>query len=50
LLYLLSLDNDDIDKWYARLETGYVAGNMLRHDVGQKTQDGASNRLDGKKQ
>ncbi len=26
---ILSLDNDDIDKWYARLEAGFVAGNML---------------------
>ncbi len=26
---ILSLDNDDIDKWYARLETGFVAGNIL---------------------
>lgn len=26
---ILSLDNDDLDKWYARLESGFVAGNML---------------------
>lgn len=26
---ILCLDEDDIGKWYARLETGFVAGNML---------------------
>ncbi len=26
---ILSLDSDDMDKWYARLEAGFVAGNML---------------------
>lgn len=26
---ILSLDNDDIDKWYARLVAGFVSGNML---------------------
>ena len=26
---VLSLDADDMDKWYARLEAGFVAGNML---------------------
>ncbi|MBU4222957.1 MAG: nitroreductase family protein [Euryarchaeota archaeon] len=26
---ILSLDADDMDKWYARLEAGFVTGNML---------------------
>ncbi len=26
---ILSLDADDVDKWYARLEAGFVAGNIL---------------------
>ncbi len=26
---ILSPDADDVDKWYARLEAGFVAGNML---------------------
>jgi hypothetical protein len=26
---VLSLDAEDMDKWYARLETGFAAGNML---------------------
>jgi hypothetical protein len=26
---ILSLDADDMDKWYARLEDGFVAGNIL---------------------
>ncbi len=26
---ILSLDADDIDKWYARLEAGFVGGNIL---------------------
>ncbi len=26
---ILCLDADDIDKWYARLEAGFVAGNLL---------------------
>ncbi len=26
---VLCLDEDDVDKWYARLETGFVAGNIL---------------------
>ena len=29
LYIVLSLDADDMDKWYARLEAGFVAGNML---------------------
>ncbi|MBU3966327.1 MAG: hypothetical protein KKG76_02970 [Euryarchaeota archaeon] len=29
LYIVLSLDADDIDKWYARLEAGFVARNML---------------------
>ncbi|MBU4221608.1 MAG: nitroreductase family protein [Euryarchaeota archaeon] len=29
LYIILSLDADDIDKWYARLEAGFVAGNIL---------------------
>jgi nitroreductase len=28
---VLSLDADDIDKWYARLEAGFAGGNMLLH-------------------
>ena len=26
---VLCLDAEDVDKWYARLETGFVGGNML---------------------
>ena len=26
---VLCLDNEDVDKWYARLETGFAAGNVL---------------------
>lgn len=26
---ILSLNADDMDKWYARLEAGFVAGNIL---------------------
>ena len=26
---VLCLDAEDVDKWYARLETGFAAGNML---------------------
>jgi len=26
---ILSLDAEDMDKWYARLEAGFVAGNIL---------------------
>ena len=29
LYIILSPDADDMDKWYARLEAGFVAGNML---------------------
>jgi len=29
LYIVLSIDADDMDKWYARLEAGFVAGNML---------------------
>ncbi|MCG2735855.1 MAG: nitroreductase family protein [Candidatus Methanoperedenaceae archaeon] len=30
MLYIvLSIDADDMDKWYARLEAGFVARNML---------------------
>ena len=30
MLYIvLSIDADDMDKWYARLEAGFVAGNIL---------------------
>ena len=29
LYIVLSLDADDIDKWFARLEAGFVAGNIL---------------------
>jgi len=29
LYIILSLDADDVDKWYARLEAGFVAGNLL---------------------
>jgi len=48
LYIVLSLDADDIDKWYARLEAGFVAGNILlqgsavkpfiilRHDMDRK--------------
>jgi hypothetical protein len=31
---ILSLDNVDIYKWYARLEAGYVARNMLLQGSG----------------
>ncbi len=33
LYIVLSLDADDIDKWYARLEAGFMAGNMLLQGV-----------------
>ena len=26
---MLCLDAEDVDKWYARLETGFAGGNML---------------------
>jgi len=29
LYIILSLDPDDMDKWFARLEAGFVAGNIL---------------------